>query len=315
MLVKTDIPNLLLAGMRKEFMKQFNMQVSEWEKVATLIRSNKSTETYAWLGGVADLHEWKDERIPEGLLEHDFSIKNYSWEGSIAVDRDAYDDEQYGQIGIRVRDLADKAKRFWGRLVFTLLNQGNAAVGAGLFAGKAITCYDGQAFFSAAHQSGTSGIQSNIGTVAFSLANLRTALTAMKQFVDDKGNLMDIRPNLLVVHPNNEFLAREILNSAYYPAEGAVTTRLATNVMKGILDLYVTPLVSTNFWSVLDTTGVVKPLILQLRKDVTFSTYMGTPQQGTWEDFMRKKIYFGVDWRGNAGFGMWQYAYGSSSDW
>jgi len=49
MLVKTDIPNLLLAGIRKEFMKQLEMHTPEWERVATLIRSNKSTETYAWL--------------------------------------------------------------------------------------------------------------------------------------------------------------------------------------------------------------------------------------------------------------------------
>jgi len=49
MLTKTDIHNLLLAGMRKEFMKQLKMTVPEWERVATLIRSGKSVEPYAWL--------------------------------------------------------------------------------------------------------------------------------------------------------------------------------------------------------------------------------------------------------------------------
>jgi len=132
----------------------------------------------------------------------------------------------------------------------------------------------------------------------------------MMQYVDDKGNEMDIRPNLLVVHPNNMFLAREILNSQYFPTEVS-GTKLATNVMKGLLDLYVTSRVPTNFWCVMDTNGIVKPIILQLRKDITFETHAGN----TWEDFMRKKIYFGVSWRGNAGFGMWQYAYAGSSDW
>ena len=60
----------------------------------------------------------------------------------------------------------------------------------------------------------------------------------------------------------------------------------------------------------MDTSGIVKPLILQLRKNITFSTLQGNTQ----EDFMRKKIFFGVDWRGNAGFGLWQYAYAGSSD-
>ena len=311
MLVRTDIPNLLLAGMKKEFMKQLAMHEPEWKRVATQIKSGKATETYAWLGGVPDLREWKDERITEALNELDFVIKNYDWESTIAVDRNALDDEQYGQIGIRVRDLADKARRFWGRLIYTLLGQGDLTIGTGLFLGKTITCYDGNPFFSAAHTSGSSGIQSNIATgTPFSNAAIQAAITAMQQFVDDKGNIMDIRPNLLVVHPTNQFLAREILNSTYFPTQIANAQRISNNVMKGILDLYVTPHVPTNFWSVMDTTGIVKPLILQLRQNIKFETLAGNTQ----EDFMRKKIFFGVDWRGNAGFGMWQYAYAGSSD-
>jgi len=98
MLVKTDIPNLLLAGMKKEFMKQLKMHEPEWGRVATQIKSNKPTETYAWLGGVPNLREWKDERITEALLESDFAIKNYSWESTIAVDRDALEDEKSSSI-------------------------------------------------------------------------------------------------------------------------------------------------------------------------------------------------------------------------
>lgn len=311
MIVKSDIPNLLLAGIKKEFMKSLKIHESDWNQVATLIKSAKSSETYSWLGGVPNLREWKDERITEALLEHDFAIKNYDWESTIAVSRNALDDEQYGQIGIRVRDLADKARKFWGQMIYTLLGQGNSAAGTGLFAGKTISCYDGLPFFSAAHTSGSSGIQSNIATgTALSDTALQTGMTAMQKFVDDKGAFMDVRPNLLVVNPTNQFLAKEILNSSYYPTQITNAQKLATNVLKGSLDLYVTPHVPTNFWCMLDTSGIVKPLILQLRKQITFSTLQGNTQ----EDFMRKKLYFGVDWRGNAGFGMWQYAYAGSSD-
>lgn len=311
MIVKSDIPNLLLAGIKKEFMKSLKIHESDWNQVATLIKSGKSSETYSWLGGVPNLREWKDERITEALLEHDFAIKNYDWESTIAVDRNALDDEQYGQIGIRVRDLADKARKFWGQMIYTLLGQGNSAAGAGLFAGKTISCYDGLPFFSALHTSGSSGIQSNIATgTALTSAALQTGMTAMQKFVDDKGAFLDVRPNLLVVNPTNQFLAKEILNSSFDPTQITNAQKLATNVMKGSLDLYVTPHVPTNFWCMMDTTGIVKPLILQLRKQITFSTLQGNTQ----EDFMRKKIYFGVDWRGNAGFGMWQYAYAGSSD-
>jgi len=312
MLVRTDIPKLLLAGMRKEFFKVYDSEiVAEWERVATIIPSTKDKETYPWLGAVGKMKEWKDERIPEGLLEHNFAVTNRDWEGSIAVDRNAIEDEQYGQINIRVRQLAQEAKRFIGELVFELLGQGNLSTGTSTnFSGKTITCYDGNPFFYGTHSEGSSGSQSNKGTVAFSFANLQTAITAMKGIKDDKGKFLSVTPDLLVVNQSDEFLARETLNSTYYPVEGTTTNKLAVNVMKGIVDLYVTPYITSGTWILLDTKGIVKPAILQMRKKIDFTSLL-TGQ----ESFLRKKLYFGADGRWEAAFGMWQYAYGANSGW
>ena len=98
MLVKTDIPKLLEAGIRREFMKEFERKEAEWEKIAIRINSTKDTENYAWLGSVGDLHEWKDERIPEALYEHSYSIKNLDWEASIAISRNAIEDENSSSL-------------------------------------------------------------------------------------------------------------------------------------------------------------------------------------------------------------------------
>jgi len=312
MLVKSDIPKLLEAGMRKTFMKEFRKHEAEWERIATRINSTKSEETYPWLGAVPDLHEWVDERVPQGLLEHHFSIRNRSWESSISVDRDALEDEQYGQINIRVRDLANKAGRFWGKMVYTLLNQGDNTTGEDgtILEGKDISCYDGQAFFSDSHEEGESGTQRNGDNLELTADNLQTVIEEMMQWVDDKGNPLEVRPNLLIVNPSQQFTAREILNSQYYPTE-VEGTKLATNVLKGALDLYVTPYVDTNFWAVIDTTGIVKPIILQIRRDITFDSLT----KDNTDSFLKKKLYFGVDFRGNVGFGMWQYAYGCNPDW
>jgi len=313
MLVKTDIPKLLLAGMKTEFMKAYAEEIiPEWERVATIIPSTKDKETYPWLGSVGKMREWKDERIPEAMLEHDFTVTNRDWEGSISVDRNAIEDEQYGQIKIRVRQLAQEAKRFIGELIFELLGQGNLSTGTSTnFLGKTITCYDGQPFFSASHSEGSSGTQSNKGTVAFGYANLQTAITAMKGIKDDKAKYLNIAPDLLVVNQSDEFAAREILNSTYYPVETTGNgAKLATNVLKGILDLYVTPYLTSGTWIVLGTKGVVKPTLLQMRKPIEFTSLLTGPEQ-----FLRKKLYFGVDGRWEAAFGMWQYAYGSNSSW
>lgn len=314
MLVRTDIPKLLLAGMKTEFLKAYADEVSsEYERVATIIKSTKDQETYPWLGAVAKMKEWKDERVPKAMLEHYFTVVNRDWEGTIEVDRNALDDEQYGQIKIRIRQLAQEAKRFIGELTFELLGEGDTDTGkAGTnFANQTITCYDGNAYFDTVHSEGVSGTQSNKGTVAFSFANLQTAITAMKGIKDDAGKFLNVNPDLLVINQSDEWTAREVLNSSFYPVTTSGSgAKLATNVLKGALDLYVTPYLESGTWAVLDTTNMVKPMILQMRKTPQFTSLL----KGQ-DSFLRKKLFFGVDARLEVAFGMWQYAYGSNSGW
>lgn len=62
-------------------------------------------------------------------------------------------------------------------------------------------------------------------------------------------------------------------------------------------------------WILLDTSQVVKPLIFQKRKDYTFTRLDKDTDQNT---FMRGEYIYGVEARVNAGFGLWQLAYGSN---
>ncbi|MEG9560136.1 Mu-like prophage major head subunit gpT family protein, partial [Pseudomonas aeruginosa] len=61
-------------------------------------------------------------------------------------------------------------------------------------------------------------------------------------------------------------------------------------------------------WFLLDTTRIMKPLILQKRKDYNFVTMDAEKDENV---FMRKEYVYGVDARLNAGFGLWQLAYSS----
>lgn len=310
MLVKSDIPKLLLAGMRTEFMKAYEVADKDYVKLATVITSTKSSETYPWLGGVPKMHEWKDERIPQGLLEHNFTIANRDWEASIGVDRNAIEDEQYGQINVRIKELATEAARFFDELGFTLIGQGTGTSGTAgtIYEGVTLSCYDGKAFFATDHSEGDSGTQSNRGSSALSATALQAAITAMRKFKNDKGKPAHVKPNLLVVPPDLEWEAKELLNSQFYPEEGSTTNKMAVNVLKGSLDLLINDyLTDANNWYVFDTKRVVKPLILQLRQDPRFTSLT----QGTESSFMRKKLYFGVDWRGEILWGDWRTGYTS----
>ncbi len=63
-------------------------------------------------------------------------------------------------------------------------------------------------------------------------------------------------------------------------------------------------------WFLLDLSRPIKPIILQIRKRPEF---VAMDQPDDENVFMRKKYRYGVDDRKNAGFGLWQLAYGSRS--
>ncbi|MFQ3549971.1 MAG: Mu-like prophage major head subunit gpT family protein, partial [Armatimonadota bacterium] len=252
------------------------------------------------LGAVPSMREFVDERMPLGLLEHSYTIKNKTWESSIAVERSAIEDDKYGQIKIRVQSLASEAKRHIDEIVFSLLSSG--------FSSK---CYDGKNFFDTQHQYGESGVQSNKTTSALSAESLQEAITTMMKYKDDRGKFLGITPDILVVPPDLQWTAMELLESTYYPEEGDITSKNANNVLKGKLDLLVSPyLVDTNNWFVLSTKGTVKPFILQSRTPIEFSALLENSESG----FMRDEFIYGVRARYNAGYGLWQMAYGSMVD-
>ncbi len=296
-LTRSDMPRLLEDGLKTVFFEALDAAGGDYSRIATVIESESDQEVYSWLGAVPAIREFTDERMPLGLLEHDYTIRNKTWESSIAIERAAIEDDKYGQIKLRVVSLAREAKRHIDELVFGLLKDG--------FTGK---CYDGKAFFATNHAEGDSGTQSNKGAAALSAAALQGAITAMMKYRDDRGKLMGVTPDMLVVPPDLQWVAMELLESAYWPEEGSSTARAASNVLKGKLDLLVCPyLTDTNDWFVLSTKGVVKPIILQNRTPIEFAALEADSESG----FMRDEYVYGVRARYNTGYGLWQMAYGS----
>lgn len=294
-IIKDDMGRLLDAGVKTLFYKTYEAAPAQYEDIVTVVPSNTNSEDYSWLGALPTMREWTDERIPRGLIEHEFTITNKDWEVTIAVDRNVIEDDQYGQLKARISAMAEEARRHIDELVFELLASGFSS-----------ECYDGQYFFDADHPDGSGGNQSNKGTDALSATAYGAARAAMMKFTDDQGRVMGVVPDTIVVPPELEETARQVLNSDFYPETGY---EHIGNPWKGSGRLVVSPyLVDADDWFLLCTARAVRPLVLQMRREVTFNALEGQSEGG----FMRKRYLYGADARYNVGFGPWQFAYGSS---
>lgn len=308
-LTRSDIPKLITPGIKATFFKALEEdQNREWEKIAMVVPSESAEETYAWLGQTPQMREFVDERQPMGMSEHYFTLRNKTWETSVAIERAAIEDDQYGQIKIRIQQLAAEVNRHKNELVFGLLS--------GAFTG---TCYDQMPFCDTLHPTyNASGevvsatYNVNEVDVALSAENLKTAISAMKVYTGNRGKIWNIIPDTLVVPPAYEWTAREILNSAYYPDMPAADYPAVpkTNVLQGALQLIVSPYITdSTSWFLLQCNGPTKPIILQDRAPLEFTQLEADSDSG----FMRDQFVYGVRSRYNAGYGVYQQAYGSTS--
>ncbi len=270
-----------------------------WRELATVVRSNSSSESYRWLGTVPQMREWGSGRLAKGLRSESYSVENNKYEATIEVDRDELADDQLGQIVVRVRELARRAATHPDKLLATMLENGGST---------GYTSYDGVTFFSSSHESGDSGTQSN--DLSFDASNpssvtadefaesYQQAVETLLSYKDDQGEPMNNDLGKLVV------LVPSVL---WYRAKQALTADMlgsSTNILSGEAQVIVFPrLTSSDKWYLCRTDVEVRPFIFQDREPLEFTALV----EGSEESFKREKYLYGVRARYALAYGYWQY--------
>lgn len=265
-----------------------------YQKVATVIPSNSKSENYKWLGKTPRMKEWIGERAIQNLTSHSYTIKNKDFELTISIERNDIEDDHLGTFKHLVQAIALSAAEHPDELIFELLINGFEN-----------PCYDNAAFFSDMHPMGTKGIQSNKGIYKLSPSAYGDARGAMRSIKDDHGKPLKINPDLLVVSPQNESMGKLILN--------AKEINGSANIYKDTAELLVIPELSSTpeLWFLLDTSKAIRPLIYQERKKPEF---VAKYEEENDNIFFEKEYLYGTDSRGNAGYGLWQLAFGSTGE-
>lgn len=308
-ITKSDIPNLLLPGLKTEFDLAYarRSENSVVDLLATRVMTTVSSQKYAWLGSIPGMQEFLDERRPAGMKEFNYTIEDKTFEASIAVDRRALEDDQYDMIRLRIRDLAERVADHQHKIVVESLAKGFTQNG-----------YDGVSFFNTAHPTVPGATYGNRTNVALSATALQTGMSSMALAPDDSGEPLRVVPDTLLVGPKNQWTAIELIESPIVVYRGNTTDSAPStpykNVFQGKLRLVVSPYLRDaydDYWFLLDTSRAVRPVILQQRSDVPveFSALEGGSgsESAWWHD----RYYYGVRARYNVGYGLWQTAYGS----
>lgn len=309
-LTKSDIPELLLPGLKTEFEVAYRNELnhSPIEGLATIIQTTVPSQQYAWLGAVPGMREFVGERVLQGIKGYGVTISDKTFESTIAVDRKAIEDDQLDLIRLRIRDLAGRVAHHRHQMLIETL--------AGAFTGNGL---DGVPFFSGTHPV-KGGTFSNTSGNALGANALAEAMASMMTVPDEAGIPLGIVPDTLVVGPNQMWNALELAESAVVVYKGNATDTAAStpyaNAFQGRLKVVVSPFLtgaSADNWFLLDTKRAIRALILQQRSDVPIEFAALEAGSGSESAFMQDRYLYGVRARYNVGLGLWQCAYGANA--
>ena len=178
--------------------------------------------------------------------------------------------------------------------------------------GISTACYDGQNFFDPSHpvavgNTSAGTYQNNFTSTPLNATNYQLVRQAMASYVGEDGKPLMIQPRTLIVPPQLEIQAKQIVSASMIAPSGAfginAASGMQTNVLVGTADVVVIPELANDptTWYLADNTHPVRALIWQLRKAPEMVSLTGATDSNV---FYRRKYVYGIYSRGNAGFGL-----------
>ena len=297
-----DYAALLEPKMRRVFYETYDEVKPQFDKIYHVKKSTKAKETEFGMGAMSPWAEFGAitgtygtggslipaipampevpyEIVPPGL-ERVYIHKEFA--KGFMVERKFIDDEQYQVIEKMSKDLARAGRYKVEQDASTILNAGFAGAG-----------YDGVPLFSANHPLIGGGAGSNVTTGALSDITLKAASTLMRKQVDEAGKLIQLQPDTLIVPPELEWLAYELVRSDQKPG----TANNDINTMRGRYKIVVYDfLTDPKTWFLVDSSRHemnffwrVKP---EFGREKDFNTYVSK-----WKGYMRYSFGYS-DYRG-----------------
>jgi phage major head subunit gpT-like protein len=311
---------LVTKGLRSEFFERYNELVGGQlaRLLALEVPSTSDKETYRWLGAVPLMREWGTGRLARGLASESYDVENAEYEATIEVDRKELEDDQTGQITIRVRELAEAAAEFPDYLLSLLLVNGGQ---------DGYHAYDDHPFYDTDHE-GVDDDQHNntVSQPAEAAGNIPTAeelrsgffaaVARMMKFTDEAGRpatrdaagFVVVAPPAML-QPAAEGLTAPLLDNSSNILAGpneqilnwqlpriAVNPWIADGVLTGGSDVIM---------HVFKTNRTRRPFLFQRRTDLEWSAI---DQPDSEEVFKRGKYVYGVRQRMRLAYGEWRYA-------
>ena len=284
------------------FFDRFSMIPEIFSQLLNMKPSNKAFEDTFQVAGLASF-VLKPEGTPISYDDPVQSLRKRVVHSTYAlgfrVTKEMMDDEQHGIISRMPADLGDSARDHRERLGHGLFNDA--------FAGATYTGMpegDGARRALVGNhillKTGATVSNANAPAVALSVSGLQTAITNFRLTVNESGRQISLTPKTVLTHPNDEFIAAQILDSTSEPFTSDNQINAVSSSRMGIGHVQSPYLTDTNNWFLLSDKNQ-HTLTWYDRQDVTFDQSKDAQTKDALFDAMYRASVTFDDWRGVVG--------------
>ncbi|ELT93022.1 hypothetical protein CAPTEDRAFT_47905, partial [Capitella teleta] len=127
-------------GFKATFQGAFTEVEPTYKALAVEVPSSTSANDYAWLNNFPGMREWVGSRVLKELSGSDYSLKNKSWESTVAVQETDIADDNLGLYRPMMEALGRESAQHPDTLAWEALDNAHQTL-----------CFDKQNFFDADH--------------------------------------------------------------------------------------------------------------------------------------------------------------------
>lgn len=289
---------ILAPGLRKVWMDDQKQWPEEYSRILNVRSTTLPYEDELITTGLGRLEQkpkGKPITYDSGLVGNSKRYTPTTYALGFRVERELYDDEQYGVIKKMAKQLSTSAKQTVEYEVGAFLDD--------LFTGATYTGADGYAACYTAHPLTIGGTYGNKPTVDtdLSISALRAAYQRMELMVNERGLRCMTKPSLLVVSPTYQWIAKEIIGSEKVPYSAENQPNVTQQIM-GLSYMVSHYMSDEDMWILLAPPS---------EHDLRF-IWRKRPTLDNSDDFNTKDALFSVDCRFTMGFTDWRGVDGSS---
>lgn len=304
---RANFADLLDPAFRKIYSDAEKELSYKYQDIFNVFSSSKNLEKDSGVSGLGQLVEKTEGgTIAQDTIYQGYDVtythKTYALKTSIT--KEMIDDDQYREIEKRAKGLAIATNRTVEESASDVFNNGWTNGGGGK--AQFMSGYDAKALFASDHPRSDGGTAiGNTTTMDLAEDSIEAITIAMRATLDDRGQLMLVKPDTLLVPPALEKEARILLNSS----GRAGTANNDINPYEGLLKL-----ISWDFISSAAGGSDTAYFVLDSNTHMLNWFWRQQPNLERNVDFDTKNIEYSIDARWSCGFSGWRGLYGSKGD-